>query len=84
MLRVFRPTGFQDQVPSAPQGPASPAQAPLHHQEAADILLKCAFAVLFIGKYKNKKKSQLVHLSDLFLGFFGGGGGLLILYVLSY
>lgn len=51
----FHPTGFQDQVPSASQGPASPAQAPLYHQEAKNLLLKYMFAVLFVGKLKVTK-----------------------------
>lgn len=31
--------GLQDQVPAAPPGPSSPAQATLHHQEAQYLLL---------------------------------------------
>lgn len=42
-LRGFHPplfvTGLQDQVPAAPPGPPSPAQATLHHQEAQHLLL---------------------------------------------
>lgn len=36
---VSSPPGLQDQVPSAPPGPASPAQTPFHHQETKHLLL---------------------------------------------
>merc|ERR1712168_837131 len=39
---------LQDQVPSAPQGPSSPAQAPLHHQETKHLLLKEFVYVLVV------------------------------------
>lgn len=75
-FRVFHSTGFQDQVPAASQGPASPAQAPLHHQEAKNILLKCMFAVLLIGKLKKEKSTKLNFcLDDLFIYFFQMGKG---------
>ena len=51
MISSLTPAGLQDQVPSAPPGPASPAQTPLHHQETKHLLLK-AFCRFVRGKIK--------------------------------
>ena len=51
MISSLTPAGLQDQVPSASPGPASPAQAPLHHQETQHLLLK-AFCRFVRGKIK--------------------------------
>lgn len=60
VLCPFLPSGFQDQVPTAPPGPAPPAQTAFHHQEAKHLLLSrrrqinllleicCLFVIVFL------------------------------------
>lgn len=49
---VIPSTGFKDQVPPPPPGPAAPAQTSLHHQETKHLLLRWLSLFVFCEEIK--------------------------------